>query len=71
MGGVTHRVLCTWWLQGLAVKGPWLALGRLIIEMPRSPCRGGWFLAGKAVWVLNICLPIENADYCMLGNEWV
>ena len=24
MGGVTHRVTCTWWLLGLAVKVPWL-----------------------------------------------
>ena len=24
---VTHRVLCTWWLLGLALKRPWLALG--------------------------------------------
>ena len=23
MGGVTHRVTCTWWLLGLAVKVPW------------------------------------------------
>ena len=36
--------------------------------MPHS---GGLILAGKAVWVLNRCLPIENADYCMLGIEWV
>ena len=27
VGGVTHRVLCTWQLLGSAVKGPWLALG--------------------------------------------
>ena len=26
MGGVTHRVTCTWWL-GLALKGPWLVPG--------------------------------------------
>jgi len=24
---VTGRVLCTWWLLGLAFKRPWLALG--------------------------------------------
>ena len=24
VGGVTHRVTCTWWLLGLAVKVPWL-----------------------------------------------
>ena len=27
VGGVTHRVLCTWWLLGLAVEGPWLGTG--------------------------------------------
>ena len=27
MGGVTRRVLCTWWLLGLTVKRPWLGLG--------------------------------------------
>ena len=24
---VTHRVTCTWWLPGLALKGPWLGPG--------------------------------------------
>ena len=24
VGGFTHRVTCTWWLLGLAVKVPWL-----------------------------------------------
>ena len=24
---VTHRVTCTWWLLGLAVKAPWLGPG--------------------------------------------
>ena len=24
VGGVTHRVTCTWWLLRLAVKVPWL-----------------------------------------------
>ena len=24
VGEVTHRVTCTWWLLGLAVKVPWL-----------------------------------------------
>ena len=24
VGGVTHRVTCTWWWLGLAVKAPWL-----------------------------------------------
>ena len=27
VGGVTGRVLCTWWLLGLALKRPWLVHG--------------------------------------------
>ena len=27
VGGVTYGMLCTWWLLGLAVKGPWLGPG--------------------------------------------
>ena len=27
VGGVTHRVTCTWWLLGLDVKVPWLGPG--------------------------------------------
>ena len=27
VGGVARRVTYTWWLLGLAVKGPWLGLG--------------------------------------------
>ena len=27
VGGVTCRVLCTWWLLGLALKRPWLVPG--------------------------------------------
>ena len=27
VGRVTHRVLCTWWLLGLAVKESWLGPG--------------------------------------------
>ena len=30
----------------------------------------GWFLAGKASWILSGCLPTESADYCRLVNEW-
>lgn len=33
VGGVTHRVLCTWQLLGLAVKGLWLALGGPILTL--------------------------------------
>ena len=31
VGRVTHRVTCTWWLLGLAVKVPWLGLGGPIL----------------------------------------
>ena len=31
---------------------------------------GGSFPAGKAASVLSECLSTENADYCMLVNEW-
>ena len=33
LGGVTHRVTCTWWLLGLAVQGPWLGPGRPIFAL--------------------------------------
>ena len=33
MGGVTHKVLCTWQLLGLAVKETWLALGRPVLAL--------------------------------------
>ena len=26
--------------------------------------------AGKAAWALSKCITIENADHCMLVNEW-
>ena len=31
--GVSHRVVCTWQLLGLAVKQPWLALSGLILAL--------------------------------------
>ena len=33
VGGVSHRVLCTGQLLGLAVKGPWLAPGGSILTL--------------------------------------
>ena len=27
VAGVTCKVTCTWWLLGMALKGPWLGLG--------------------------------------------
>ena len=48
VGGVTGRVLCTWWLLGLALKRSWLAPGGpphaltawTGLENTISPCRG-------------------------------
>ena len=31
-GGLTHRVLCTWRLLGLAVKWPWILKSSLLAE---------------------------------------
>ena len=72
MGGVTHSVLCTWWLLGL--KEPWLGPG----GPPRmdklrkyySHLVGSWFLARKAAWALGRCSTTRSADYFMLVNEW-
>ena len=33
VGGVTCRLLCTWWLLGLAVKGAWLGPGGPILTL--------------------------------------
>ena len=33
VGGLTRRVLCTWQLLGLVVKGPWLAPGGPILGL--------------------------------------
>ena len=80
VGGVIGRVLCTWWLLGLALKRPWL--------VPRGPPhalnawtglenttlalqRAGWFLARKAAWALSGCMATDSADYYVLVNEWV
>ena len=75
-GGVTHRVTCTWWLLGLAVKGHgWDHVGHFLPCMDRlrkhySHLVEGWFLASKAAWALSGCMTSNSADYCMLVNEW-
>ena len=33
VGGVTHRVTCTWWLLWLSVEMPWLVLGGPILAL--------------------------------------
>ena len=80
MGGVTRRILCTWWLIGLAFHGwPWLAPGGLPprpdymdrLRKHYSHLAEGWFLARKAAWALSGCMATDSADYYMLVNEWV
>ena len=80
-GGWGHcKVLCTCWLLGLAVKSPWLAPSGPI---PALVARIGqenttltlwvvhfWQSRLVVAWALSRCLPIENAGYCMLVNEW-
>ena len=68
VGGVTHMVLCTWQLLGLATckramvdtkwANSWPSYSRLL---------RGQFLAGKVAWALSRYLPTENADYCILS----
>ena len=65
MDEVTHRVLCIWRLLGLAVKGPWLAMGTPILTLATcinslrkdySHLVGDSFMAGKGAWVLvGVC----------------
>ena len=40
------------------------------LRKPYSHLVEGWFLAGKAAWVLSGCMATDSADYCMLVNEW-
>ena len=74
-GGVTHRVTCTWWLLGLAVKVPWLGqflpwLHGQASKTLLSPCRG--FISGREGCLVpeRGRMTTESADYCMLVNEW-
>ena len=65
------KVLCTWQLLGLAVKGPWLALAHLgCMNRLRDATLSLWgsFLAGKAVCVLNGPRMLIIA---WIVNEWV
>ena len=79
VGGVTRKVLCTCWLLGLAVREPWLGLGRpppiltawTGLENTTLTLVEGWFLAKKAAWSLRLCMATNSADCCMLVIEWV
>ena len=71
VGGVTHRVTCTWWLLWLSVEMPWLALAGwsnsclVCTNRLRKHCSHlvmSSFLAVKAFSALNGCLLGENAD---------
>ena len=52
VGGVTDRVLCTWWLLGLALKGPWLVLGGLL------PTLTAW------TGLENTTLTLQKVGFC-------
>ena len=62
------------WTAGhetMAPSGPIPALvARTGLENATLTFWGGSFLAGKMAWALSGYLPTENADYCMLANEW-
>ena len=67
VGRVTRRVACTWWLLGLAVKGPWLGLGGPILaldawtDLENTTLRG--FISGKESCLgLSRCMTTESAD---------
>ena len=71
-GGVTHRVLCTWWLLPLALKRPWLVPGGPPHDKLRkhySHLAEDWFLARKAAWALSWCMATDSVNYYMLVNE--
>ena len=79
VGGVTRRVLCTLQLLNLFGCKRVMVGTRWVNSCPGCMNRlrkcyshllGGSFLARKASWVLNGCLPTKNADYCVLVNEW-
>ena len=68
VGVVACKVLCTWQLLGLAVKGPWVRGTELTDSCPDCINRlrvyyyhsRGSFLAGKAAWALSGRLPTKE-----------
>ena len=73
VGGVTCRVLSTWWLLGLAGTG-WATSHAHCMDRLTKHCPQlveGWFLARKAAWALSRCMTTESGYYCMVVNEWV
>ena len=80
MAGVKRRVVCTWQLLVLAVKGPCMVGIGLANSHPgcMSQLRihyshrlGGSFLAGNASSAPSGCLPAKSADYiaCTLMSK--
>ena len=77
--GVTRRVLCTWWLLGLALKRPWLAQGGppptltawTGLENTTLTLQRAGFWQKKRLLRLSRCMATDSADYYMLVNEWV
>ena len=80
VGRVIRRVPCTWWLLGLAVKGPWLAPGSPPPSHPDGMDRlrkhyfhlvEGWFVGRKAAFMVSE-QATDSADHCMLviASAW-
>ena len=74
-GGWSHRrVTGTWWLLGLALKGPWLVPGGpppaltawTGLEKHCSHLVEGWFLARKAAWALSGCMATDRERFSNL-----
>ena len=38
VGGITHRVTCTWWLLGWTIKAPWFEPGGPILALAALTC---------------------------------
>ena len=77
MGVVTHKILCTWQLLGLALKRAmagtkWANFCPGCMNRPRK-CYSHLlvhFWQERTAWALSRYLPTVKADYCMLVNEW-
>ena len=74
VGGVIRRVLCTWQLLGLAVNEPWLTTSGpipvLVVQTGLETLLSPSFSSREGGLGSERVLPTENADYCMLINEW-
>ena len=65
VGGVIHRVLYTWWLLGLAINKPWLALSGPI------PALATWTGVEKSTLTLDSEQVFANWEcWLLFVNEW-